>query len=926
MAALPLVSARGQEPVLTKVLKKVNGSSPPATLKTGDVLDWVLTYQYNPNPVKPAQTTIEDNFPPSLQLVPGSLKVPPNWTPEWLNSGGSVVTVEPTPATGVLAKIGYPKMVPWGAGETAVISVPPPALVNTAGSLGGDGWRAIPYNGNIYLVNHHTAGTYLDCFEVSTAKRCLGYTAKLHVPSNNGDPFNQNATDDDNTTAGQPVEYLDRVSGRLFFEVYNKASKEVGILCADLPNKKSCGFTPLAPGTDYTNIQGAEAVGTRIYAQLPGGRMGCVETAGVPAKCAGTPYQSVTTTVTNVHIGSSMAVGTNIYSLWQFVGTGATNTNPFRLTCYDTVNNKECWPAKTPDAKGIIGILYPLLDSNGGVTAVCALTTNQPPVSIPNGSTPSPPVPSAPLTCFKPDGSSITPPPSYVSWARTYSGGWYQAGGYGQPGYYKARVFSDGYSGQSRIGCFDFAASNPAPCTEPAWPLKGTAVNEKHYTIIADPERPGCMWSYGDNGILGAFRAADGTACTGKTTVEATIAPTNSYCDVGTITGWDKLSVQGLTLTGGVTAKLTLYDGNNPKNLAVKSDGTAYAKNRPTTFPLTLGAGPGGLGIGYGTGAGQYQSLHLELEFSGITDNSPWQSTAPNVTPPPSVNVSWIGDPPQFCFKTKVVSCEPLVTNQASAFTFNGTMFQSVAPAPAFSVPHQLGPECTSGLTINKALTGAPPGFTGTFKFNVTCSTPSGLLQKQLSITSPATSVTMSDLPAGTTCTIAEDPALPSLPSGYSWSGVPASNPAGGVVQIAAGGNNQITFTNVVRPCDDRGHIKITKHVEGAPPGFSGKFNFNVACWSGATLITLVAQVTVPGSPSVTLDGIPTGSSCTVTETAPLPALPSGWFWLAPAYSPATGHVDVVGTCCPEVIVIDRPKFCCTETGAIVPDTPKTQP
>jgi hypothetical protein len=173
---------------------------------------------------------------------------------------------------------------------------------------------------------------------------------------------------------------------------------------------------------------------------------------------------------------------------------------------------------------------------------------------------------------------------------------------------------------------------------------------------------------------------------------------------------------------------------------------------------------------------------------------------------------------------------------------------------------------------------------------------------------------------------VSEDPALPPLPAGSSWSGVPISIPASGVVQITPGGMNQISFANAVHDCDDRGHVMITKHVQGVPPGFSGTFNFNVACWSGTTLITQQAQITVPGASSVTVNGIPTGSSCTVTETAPLPALPSGWFWKPPTYLPPSGQVVLLGNCCPELVITDEAKFCCTGAAGAVPYTPRTPP
>ncbi|HEX6642478.1 MAG TPA: DUF5979 domain-containing protein, partial [Thermoanaerobaculia bacterium] len=258
---------------------------------------------------------------------------------------------------------------------------------------------------------------------------------------------------------------------------------------------------------------------------------------------------------------------------------------------------------------------------------------------------------------------------------------------------------------------------------------------------------------------------------------------------------------------------------------------------------------------------------------------------------------------------------------QATAVTTpvnGGAAINDAAPKPAFSATHVFGNDCPSKLTVTKSVPGAPPGFTGTFNFNVTCSTPNGIVQQQLSIQWPNTSVSLPNIPAGSTCTASENPNLPSLPPGYSWSGVPAITPAGGVIQITAGGANQISFVNTVRRCDDRGAVKIKKQVVGAPAGFSGTFTFNVACWAGTNLVTQQAQINYPSQSTVTVNGIPTGSTCTITETGALPALPGGWFWESPAYLPASGQVSLIGTCCPELVVINRAKFCCNDV-AVVP-------
>ncbi len=230
--------------------------------------------------------------------------------------------------------------------------------------------------------------------------------------------------------------------------------------------------------------------------------------------------------------------------------------------------------------------------------------------------------------------------------------------------------------------------------------------------------------------------------------------------------------------------------------------------------------------------------------------------------------------------------------------------------------------ECPLSLTVQKAVTGAPSGFTGTFHFTVVCTTSSGLIQQQLTITWPSTTATLPGIPPGATCFVSEDPTLPPLPAGSSWSGVPISNPPGGVIVLTAGGTNQVSFTNAIRTCNDSARLKITKVLNGVPPGFSGTFDFTVTCWSGTNLVTRQVQITLPGPATVTVPGLPPGASCTVSEVSPEPALPAGWFWQAPSYVPATGQVNLVGNCCPEVVVTDTAKFCCDSGAPIYRDVP----
>lgn len=896
-------SVYGQAPAFTKTLRKVNGvnvTTTPSTLANGDLLSWVMTYQYT-NTQQPAEADLQDVLSPVLQYVPGSLQAPPAWNRQWFT--GAWVTTEPAAATGVGAFIKLPGLVPFGTGLTAPIPTPASGTITTGSSGGGDGYRAIPYGNNIYVINHHTTGMYLDCFNASNGARCAGY--KAHVPLAIGSYVSNN--NNDNLTPYKTYEYLDRINGKLYFAVEKAAPIEYGILCADLVNKKSCGFvglaTSTASATNTVTFQGIGGVGGRVYMQLPGGRIGCMDTA-TSAPCPGQPYL-VDATATTPEANSSEIVGTRIYSTWR------RPSPPYILDCFETSTNAPCtgWgAAKIPDPSGRIGILYPLLSAAGAVTGICAHTTE------PNVTG---------FACYHPaSGAPVIPPANYLTWIQTFNGGpanTVSGGGFGQSAYYQARVFNANTVGgiSTAVGCYDFAESVPQPCKAPWTDVAG--VTQRHYATIADPERPGCLWSYGDDGKLTSFQAADGKPCSGRTSVVNVVKPTDAYCDgTGDVSAWDKLSLIGLTLATGMTATLTLYDGNNPANLAVNGSNVPYAQNLlVSSFPLNLG--PGGLNIGYGTGAGKYTSLKVVLQFSGVATDTQWTQNVP-----PNVELSWVGAQPQFCFQTKVATCDTApVTNQATAVTkpIGGVQITNTAPTPAFTAVHVLGTDCVTGLTIVKSVVGAPTGFTGAFKFNVTCSTSTGVIQQQLTINWPNTSVSLPGVAAGSTCTVSEDPALPALPAGYWWNGVPVSNPANGVIPIKSG-SNQISFVNTARFCEENGRLKITKRVEGAPAPFSGTFTFNVSCWAGSNLTTQQAHITFPGSGTVTLNGIPLGSSCTVTETGPLPVLPLGWFWLQPVYQPASGQASLVGNCYPEVIVIDRPKVCCVEGVDVPVDEP----
>ncbi len=142
-------------------------------------------------------------------------------------------------------------------------------------------------------------------------------------------------------------------------------------------------------------------------------------------------------------------------------------------------------------------------------------------------------------------------------------------------------------------------------------------------------------------------------------------------------------------------------------------------------------------------------------------------------------------------------------------------------------------------LVITKTTSGG----TGTFTFQVDCD---GTTWDQQKTITNSGSATVTGIPAGTSCTVTED-----ADNRFTSFSVPAD----GTVTIAPG-TNTVAFTNT----RDTGSLVITKTTTGG----TGTFTFDVDCEG----TTFDQSVTITGSGSRTISGIPTGTSCTVTERA----------------------------------------------------------
>lgn len=176
----------------------------------------------------------------------------------------------------------------------------------------------------------------------------------------------------------------------------------------------------------------------------------------------------------------------------------------------------------------------------------------------------------------------------------------------------------------------------------------------------------------------------------------------------------------------------------------------------------------------------------------------------------------------------------------------------------------------SGSLTISKVFDPLTSGATRTFPINWSCdNATSGTVDL-----AGGQSATITDIPAGTVCTVTEVKPTGAPGGWYYGSPVITGSPA----TVPAGEAATVTVTNsIIRHTSS---LKIVKKVSGAR--FSGSFSVHVACSGDGG--TYDRTISFPSPGSVTITGIPTTVRCTVSEPT-LPPPPRGYKWAAPLFN-----------------------------------------
>ncbi len=191
-------------------------------------------------------------------------------------------------------------------------------------------------------------------------------------------------------------------------------------------------------------------------------------------------------------------------------------------------------------------------------------------------------------------------------------------------------------------------------------------------------------------------------------------------------------------------------------------------------------------------------------------------------------------------------------------------------------------------LRISKVFDPLTSGFTGDFTISYDCDdgeTHDGTVEL-----GAGESQTITGIPTGTTCTITE-PTLPTAPEGWTF-GTSTFSPETGEVTVSelSPAYAEVVVTNTISR--NMGELKISKVFDPLTSGFTGDFTISYDCDDGTAHD---GTVELAAGESQTITGIPTGTTCTVSEST-LPTAPTGWTFGTPSYSPVDGTVIISGT------------------------------
>jgi hypothetical protein len=654
------IPATGDPQALSTLTKSAQDVTHPGAspVNHADVVNWVVNYSNN-GPAGPAPATITDQINgagTAQSFVPGSLHVPPGWTPSWSTDGTNFGGADTGTST-VAIRATNPSARPGGTSLDAGLL--PPVQANPT-ATGGDGFTPIIHrtaSGTVesWNVYHHAATTQpkVVCVDLSAGGLCAGGPWPKTISTTPG-PLGSGPADIASSFLARYVEDPGR-PGVVYYPAGTTSGAGIG--CLDLVARASCGYFPLT-ATAFT-LSGLETTGGNVYGIAADGEVLCMAIATRSA-CPGQPYAAIVPGNGNAPNGNFLSAST--ISGGKIFATSV--VNPPVLGCFDPATNAACagWAAPKQVAPNGFAAYsaYAAVDTAGNPTGACATSSGGVPVT----------------TCFTLAGAPMAGPtefgglaagvlvfsPAVATTADGHLRGYYGVWGGPLSG---ATVCHDWTAGAA---CAGF----PLPATHPST----GATRDYGY---AYDETTRCLVGLGDAGVLFSVDPLTAASPCIHSGASISLTPGDFYCDGGTshVRAYQSARLENLNLANVDLAASGAEVSDSGGVIATP----AIAPNG--TIDLS--------GISVAAHPSIEVSVHLALtssaDFSGGNH--------------PTMTVSFAGDAPQVCFRTTVASTCTVtaVTNTATAADVTGT-----ATSNTVSLPIAPGYGCQPVVYVNKEI------------------------------------------------------------------------------------------------------------------------------------------------------------------------------------------------------------------------------
>ncbi|MBB5959554.1 hypothetical protein FHS29_006175 [Saccharothrix tamanrassetensis] len=669
LVVVPGAAPAAADPLAVSTLtKSVRTAATP--VDHGGTASWTVDYDNNSAAIGAAAIT--DQIGSAHAYVPGSLRVPPGWTPQWSADGTTFQGAEPASGT-VAVRAANPAARPGG---TVLASELTPPVQAAATATGGDGFTPLLHrtpSGSLQAWNifHHAsfAQPKVVCSELATGSLCAGGPWPKTLNTAVGPLQSGSAGDISSPLAPQYVRDPATPS-HVYYAAITASS--VGVGCLDLAAAANCGYWPLlATGGSpaaVNNLAGLVEVAGNLYGVATTGAVTCW-TVSSKSACPGQPYAPIVPPN-----GSNPAAPASLYlgAMTVVAGKVFASSSPQAgqvpaMGCFDPATGSACagWGTPRPlgPANNYTYNAYTAYDTSGAAVGACAGTTGGSNVT----------------TCYTTAGAPLAAPSSAASLpggvlvfnpevivgpdghTRSYLAIW------GGP-YAGAAICHDWTTG---AGCAGF----PNPASHPN--VNGGHTRDYGYAFDSTTQ---CLIGLGDAGVLFSMDPATGASPCVRSGAAVTLTPADFYCDGGTnhVTGYLSARLEGIT----------------PANVNLGASSVTVVNQAGTVVP-TPGFAPDGTVDLTGVSPSANTSLTVTARLV-LTNGADFGGGAE-----PNLVVDFAGDPPQVCFQTTVATACTVtdVTNTATGTDVSGSFSSNTV-----SVPVAPGAACLPVVRVEKEI------------------------------------------------------------------------------------------------------------------------------------------------------------------------------------------------------------------------------